>query len=238
MWWIVAFAQLAPPALPPCTASADLVIADVQLVDVLTGGITPHATISIAHGRICSISNGRVHPTSGVTIIEGRGRFAVPGFWDLYAPRNTAAVQRLVGYGITSVYSTSTAAEDVVSWYRTMSDPGSAAPTLYTTMDDAAALFDDEHRLNPGADLHEALELLVQRGVSPIDALRAATLAPATAAGVADQVGTLTLGAEASLLLLEGNPLEDIRYTRSISLMLLRGQTIGLRQLAHLRLAR
>jgi predicted amidohydrolase len=239
MWWIVAFAQLASPALTPCVASADVVITDLQLVDVMTGTIKPHTTISIANGRICSIStNGRMKAPAGNTVVDGRGRYAIPGFWDLYAPRNTAAVQRLVGYGITSVFSTTAADDDIVNWYRTMSDPYSTAPTLYATIDNQADRLEDRYRLDPGADLHEALELLVQRGVSPIDALRAATLAPASAAGVADQVGALTLGAEASLLLLEGNPLEDIRNTRSISFMLLRGQSIGLRQLAHLRLAR
>jgi cytosine/adenosine deaminase-related metal-dependent hydrolase len=205
----------------------------------MNGGIEPHTTITIANGRICSIgANGRVIVPAGTTIVDGRGRYAIPGLWDLYAPRNTPALQRLVGYGITSVYSTTAADDKILSWYRTMSDPYAAAPTLYATVDGAAGLQADRFRVDPGADLHEALELLVQRGVAPIDALRAATLAPASAAGVADQVGTLTLGAEASLLLLEENPLEDIRNTRSISLMLLRGQTIGLRQLAHLRLAR
>lgn len=240
MWLLVALTQIAPPALPPCDAWAELAITDVQLINVVTGAIEPNATITIANGRICSIAaRAQSQVPAGTPTIDGRGRYAIPAFWDLYAPPTHApALRRLVGFGIANVFSTSAAPEEIVDWQRVLNDPQNAAPTIYTTIELAADRSQARFRLDPGADLHEALALLVQRGVSAIDALRAATLAPASAAGVADRVGILAAGYEASLLLLEGNPLEDIGQTRSVSLMLLRGETIGLRQLARLRLAR
>ena len=66
-----------------------------------------------------------------------------------------------------------------------------------------------------GASLHRELELLVRAGLSPIEALTAATSAPARAFGLADR-GRIAAGQRADLLLVSGNPAEDILATRSI----------------------
>lgn len=240
MWLLVALTQIAPLALPPCHDSAELAIRDVQLINVITGALEPGTTITIARGRICSIvGHDRAELPAEATIIDGRARYALPAFWDLYTPPSRAGVLRqLVGFGIAHVLVSSASSDEIMRWQRLMTEAEGAAPTIFTTPGTSAEPSQDRLRLDPGADLHDALALLVQRGVSPIDALRAATLAPASAAGVADRAGILAPGYEASLLLLEGNPLEDIRQTRSASLMVLRGETFGLRQLARLRLAR
>jgi imidazolonepropionase-like amidohydrolase len=69
----------------------------------------------------------------------------------------------------------------------------------------------------PGESLHDELALLVQAGFSPAEALRAATLNPATMLGMADSLGRVRAGAVADLVLLDGNPLADIRNTRRIA---------------------
>jgi imidazolonepropionase-like amidohydrolase len=74
----------------------------------------------------------------------------------------------------------------------------------------------------PGFGLHEELELLVEAGLSPAEALRAATLNPALYLGTTDSLGTIAPGMAADLVLLDGNPLEDIRNTQSI-----RGVSVG-----------
>jgi len=70
--------------------------------------------------------------------------------------------------------------------------------------------------LTPGLSLHKELELLVDAGLPPLDALRAATVAPAAFLGVDDEVGTIAAGKRANLVLLREDPLADIRHTRSI----------------------
>jgi imidazolonepropionase-like amidohydrolase len=67
----------------------------------------------------------------------------------------------------------------------------------------------------PGSSLHEELELLVQAGLSPYEALRTATVNPAIYLDAADEVGRVAEGLLADLVLLEGNPLDDIRHSRS-----------------------
>ncbi len=66
-----------------------------------------------------------------------------------------------------------------------------------------------------GASVHGELELMTRAGLTAAEALRAATLAPAQAFRLTDR-GRIVEGARADLLLVEGNPLEDIEHTRAI----------------------
>lgn len=78
----------------------------------------------------------------------------------------------------------------------------------------------------PGASLHEEMELLVESGLTPGEALVAGTRAPAEFLGRSD-LGTITVGSQADLVLLRQNPLEDIRATREISGVMLDGRWIS-----------
>jgi imidazolonepropionase-like amidohydrolase len=66
-----------------------------------------------------------------------------------------------------------------------------------------------------GASLHRELELLVRCGISPAQALAAATADPARVFGLADR-GRVAAGKRADLVLVSGDPLTDITATRSI----------------------
>ncbi len=67
-----------------------------------------------------------------------------------------------------------------------------------------------------GVSLHQELEFLVQAGFSPAQALNAATALPAEVFGLADR-GRIAKGYRADLLLVEGNPVVDIKETRRIA---------------------
>ena len=69
----------------------------------------------------------------------------------------------------------------------------------------------------PGFSLHDELGLLVQAGLSPMEALQAATLNPARFLGREHDFGTVAPGKIADLVLLNANPLEDISNTRKIA---------------------
>ena len=75
----------------------------------------------------------------------------------------------------------------------------------------------------PGYSLHMELDFLVRAGLSPIDALAAATVRPAEFFSLQDQMGTIDVGKVADLVLLGGNPLEDIANTKSVSLVISKG---------------
>lgn len=79
--------------------------------------------------------------------------------------------------------------------------------------------------LIPGLSLHEELTLLVEEaGLAPLDALQAATIEPARTFGLTDSLGLVAPGQLADLVLLEGNPLEDIHATTSIAGVVLDGR--------------
>ncbi len=74
-----------------------------------------------------------------------------------------------------------------------------------------------------GFSLHRELELLVRAGLSPMDALLAATRYPAERLGKADRLGTITPGRASDMVVLDANPLADIRNTRRIERVISRG---------------
>ncbi|HSG87930.1 MAG TPA: amidohydrolase family protein [Pseudomonadales bacterium] len=70
--------------------------------------------------------------------------------------------------------------------------------------------------LTPGLSLHEELDMLVVAGLTPMQALTAATLTPARFMGVDDDFGRVAPGRVADLVLLDADPLDEIRNTRRI----------------------
>jgi imidazolonepropionase-like amidohydrolase len=78
----------------------------------------------------------------------------------------------------------------------------------------------------PGFALHNELALLVQAGLTPMQALQAATKSPADFLGKTKTQGTVEPGKFADLLLLDANPLDDIRNTKKIRAVVLRGKLL------------
>ncbi len=74
----------------------------------------------------------------------------------------------------------------------------------------------------PGFGLHDELALLVEAGLSPMQAIQAATRNPAQYLGRSD-LGTIEVGKKADLVLLNKNPLENIRHTRGIHAVVIDG---------------
>lgn len=78
----------------------------------------------------------------------------------------------------------------------------------------------------PGFALHDELEALVRAGMTPYQALEAATRLPCEWLGVLSDRGTVEPGKQADLLLLEADPLEDVANTRAISAVIIRGRYV------------
>jgi imidazolonepropionase-like amidohydrolase len=78
----------------------------------------------------------------------------------------------------------------------------------------------------PGFALHDELAQLVDAGLSPAEALASATVQPARYFGIEAEHGTLERGRIANLVLLEGNPLDDIRNTRRIAAVVQKGRLL------------
>lgn len=75
------------------------------------------------------------------------------------------------------------------------------------------------HFTPPGFSFHQEMELLVESGVPPAAVLVAATRNNARAVGLSSEIGEIAPGRRADLVLLDANPIEDIRHTRRIALV-------------------
>ena len=72
----------------------------------------------------------------------------------------------------------------------------------------------------PGWSLHQELEMFVQAGITPMEALQAATLNNARVMNKESDLGTLEPGKYADLVILDADPLEDITHTQKIHLVI------------------
>ena len=86
----------------------------------------------------------------------------------------------------------------------------------------------------PGFSLHDELALLVQAGLSPLEALASATSEVARFLGQQDEFGTVEPGKRADLVLLNRDPLANIRNTRTIDSVILNGRLYGRSDLSRL----
>lgn len=76
----------------------------------------------------------------------------------------------------------------------------------------------------PGVSVAREIELYVQAGLTPMDAIRAATAVPARVMGLAHESGTIAAGLRADLIVVDGNPLERISDVRQVTLVSTGGQ--------------
>jgi imidazolonepropionase-like amidohydrolase len=81
--------------------------------------------------------------------------------------------------------------------------------------------------LYAGFSLHDELRLLVDAGLTPLEALQTTTLNVAKFLGKNAAMGTVASGKAADLVLLDASPLEDIRNTRRIYAVVLRGRLLN-----------
>ena len=79
----------------------------------------------------------------------------------------------------------------------------------------------------PGFSLHQEMQRFVVAGFTPMEALQAATLNPANFLGRQSDFGTVEKGRIADLVLLDANPLEDIRNTRRIAAVVANGRYLS-----------
>ena len=79
-----------------------------------------------------------------------------------------------------------------------------------------------------GLSLHTELDSYVRYGLSPFQALQAATWIPAQALGIDQDLGTLETGKLADMIIVEGNPLKNIQDARKVRQVIKNGEVFNL----------
>ena len=85
---------------------------------------------------------------------------------------------------------------------------------------------DSASMTTPGLSLHQEMELIVDAGASELQALQAATIHSAELLRMEDRLGTVEAGKAGDVVVLDANPLEDIRNTREIHRVISRGRVL------------
>ena len=76
----------------------------------------------------------------------------------------------------------------------------------------------------PGHTLHRELELYVKAGMTPLEAIQAATIVPARVMKLDNEVGSIEVGKRADLIVLDANPLDNISNTRKLRFVVTQGR--------------
>ncbi|MBI3939890.1 MAG: amidohydrolase family protein, partial [Acidobacteria bacterium] len=96
-----------------------------------------------------------------------------------------------------------------------------AGGKIYAGTDSSAAT-------TPGLSLHHEMELLVDAGIPPMQAISAGTRYGAELLGLDAQIGTVEAGKLADLVVLGGDPLQDIRKTKSLEKVIKNGEILDI----------
>jgi imidazolonepropionase-like amidohydrolase len=99
-------------------------ITHVTLIDVISGVARPDVTVVVRGDRIESV--GQAAPPKGATLVDGRGKFLIPGLWDMHVHLSwtrPSALPLLIANGVTSVRDLASSLPELDSW-RTKIDAG------------------------------------------------------------------------------------------------------------------
>ena len=83
-----------------------------------------------------------------------------------------------------------------------------------------------------GPSVHREMELMVESGISPAEVIKAATANAAGILGKGDKLGTISAGKLADILVVDGNPFENIQNTQNISMVIKNGRVLDRDELA------
>ncbi|WP_227340095.1 amidohydrolase family protein [Sphingopyxis sp. P8] len=72
----------------------------------------------------------------------------------------------------------------------------------------------------------DEFELMVQHGMTPVEALKAATVNAADLLGLADEIGTIAPGKSADIIAVSGDPIADVRVLKTVDFVMARGEVV------------
>ena len=76
----------------------------------------------------------------------------------------------------------------------------------------------------PGYSVPRELELYVEAGLTPMEAIQTATIVPARVMNMDKRTGSIKVGKQADLIIINGDPLKEIRNIRNVSMVIKEGQ--------------
>jgi cytosine/adenosine deaminase-related metal-dependent hydrolase len=114
-------------------APARIVIHDVTIVDVRSGALQPDMTAVVAGNRIADIHKTIAADRSAPTVVDGRGKFLIPGLWDMEVHLSwttDSALPLLIAKGVTDVRDMGSDVVQIEHWRARTAEGSLAGPTI------------------------------------------------------------------------------------------------------------
>jgi len=155
--------------------AADAIDGDhaLNVVDVVNGRILPNNTVTIAGQTIAAVAqNGK--PQADARVVDGQGKFLIPGLWDMHAHMEAtgqSSLQRYVATGVTGIRDMGSALDLIVTMREATASGRVLGPRIFAAgpiLDDAPGDWPYRMRVKTAADGRAAVRLLEQRGVNLI----------------------------------------------------------------------
>jgi imidazolonepropionase-like amidohydrolase len=150
-----------------------LVITRVNVVDVVTGRIVPNRTVTIGGSTITGVTQGGA-PPAGALVVDGQGRFLIPGLWDMHAHMEAAGepwLQLYVANGVTAIRDMGSELELILKMREATASGRVLGPRIFAAgpiLDDAPGNWPFRMRVKTAEDGRAAVRLLKRRGVDLI----------------------------------------------------------------------
>jgi alpha-D-ribose 1-methylphosphonate 5-triphosphate diphosphatase PhnM len=167
----VAAAIMATVPVTPQTRA--LAITGVNVVDVVDGRIVPNSTVTIRGKTIASVAQNGAPPTDAQTV-DGRGKFLMPGLWDMHTHMEmtgAAWLQLHVANGVTAIRDMGSDLDLILKMRDDTASGRVLGPRIFAAgpiLDDAPGEWPFRLRVKTADDGREAVQLQKRRGVDLI----------------------------------------------------------------------
>ena len=240
----IPFSGEVPPEVGLASA-LDAGIASIEHLDAYLGALAPESSSRsdegvLAMARTASAGESAIAELVAATVAAGAWNVPAQALFEHTV--NAESPERIADWPEMRYVSPATSEEWIGFKTELLADPGFDRPVadraielrrqLVAALQEAGAGLllgsDSPQRFNvPGFALHRELELLVAAGLSPFQALQTGTVNPARFFADADERGTIAVGQQADLVLLDDNPLADISNTARVHGTLVRGRWLA-----------
>jgi cytosine/adenosine deaminase-related metal-dependent hydrolase len=147
-----------------------LAIVRVNVVDVLDGRITPNSTVTIRGQTIASVARNGA-PPAGAQVVDGQGKFVIPGLWDMHAHMEMtgeSSLQLYVANGVTGIRDMGSALDLILNLRAATASGRTVGPQIVAAgpiLDDAPGDWPFRLRVRNPDEGRAAVQLLKRRGV-------------------------------------------------------------------------
>jgi imidazolonepropionase-like amidohydrolase len=173
MMCLLAVAATLITAVSDMPRTRALAITGVNVVDVVNGRVVANRTVTISGQTIASVTPNGV-PPAGTRVVDGRGKFLIPGLWDMHAHMEMTGaswLQLYVANGVTGIRDMGSALDLILNLREATALGRVLGPRIFAAgpiLDDAPGEWPFRMRVKTAEDGRGAVQLLKRRGVDLI----------------------------------------------------------------------